>query len=49
GDETVPTVFVGQRALVNPSMDELNEVVREEAPHLFDLAQPAVQGYGSRH
>ena len=49
GDETVPTVFVGQRALVNPNMDELAEVVRREAPHLFDLAQPAVQGYGSRH
>ncbi|OQO92970.1 glutaredoxin domain-containing protein [Saccharomonospora piscinae] len=49
GDEIVPTVFLGERALVNPSMAELTDVVREEAPGLFDLAQPATQGHGSRH
>ncbi|EHK89249.1 glutaredoxin family protein [Saccharomonospora azurea] len=49
GNETVPTVFIGDRALVNPSMDELTAVIEREAPELFDLAQPAAQGHGSRH
>ncbi|MEY7971781.1 glutaredoxin domain-containing protein [Saccharomonospora xinjiangensis] len=51
GDETVPTVFVGDHALVNPSMDELAAVIAREAPELFDLArpsaQPSAQGYGA--
>ncbi|OLT45397.1 hypothetical protein BJF85_19155 [Saccharomonospora sp. CUA-673] len=36
GNETVPTVFVGDRGLVNPSMAELLDVVRSEAPALLD-------------
>lgn len=36
GNETVPTVFIGQRALVNPSIDEVEAVVRAEAPELLE-------------
>ncbi|TKG69899.1 glutaredoxin domain-containing protein [Prauserella endophytica] len=36
GNETVPTVFVGERALVNPSMKELLALVGAEAPHLLE-------------
>ncbi|TWH21298.1 glutaredoxin [Prauserella rugosa] len=36
GNETVPTVFVGERSLVNPSMTELMDAVRAEAPQLLD-------------
>ncbi|MDV6013633.1 NrdH-redoxin [Haloechinothrix sp. LS1_15] len=35
GDETVPTVFVGERAMVNPGARTVLEVVREEAPELL--------------
>lgn len=38
GNETVPTVFVGEHALVNPSANAVLSVVREHAP---DLAPPA--------
>lgn len=48
GNETVPTVFVGERALVNPSMAELTAVIEQEAPELFAWAQPA-DSHGSRH
>lgn len=34
GNETVPTVLVGDRALVNPSMGTLVGVLRDVAPHL---------------
>lgn len=40
GDETVPTVVVGPRALVNPSMGQLLAVVREHAPDLAARATP---------
>ncbi|NIJ09930.1 glutaredoxin [Saccharomonospora amisosensis] len=40
GNETVPTVFVGPVALVNPSMSEVTEAVREHAPHLLETATP---------
>jgi mycoredoxin len=33
GNETVPTVVVAGRALVNPSMRQLIEAVRTYAPH----------------
>jgi mycoredoxin len=33
GNETVPTVVVAGRALVNPSMRQLTEAVRTYAPH----------------
>lgn len=39
GNETVPTVFVGSRALVNPGMREINEAVRAEAPELLEQAE----------
>lgn len=39
GNETVPTVFVGARSLVNPTVDQVESLVRETAPHL--LTAPA--------
>lgn len=39
GNETVPTVFVGERALVNPGMREINDAVRAEAPELLEQAE----------
>ena len=38
GDETVPTVFVGDRALVNPSMRQVRAAVDEHAPQLAEKA-----------
>ncbi|MFF2654846.1 glutaredoxin domain-containing protein [Streptomyces sp. NPDC058045] len=35
GDETVPTVDVAGRALVNPSLRRLLDAVRERVPHLL--------------
>ncbi|MDT0301848.1 glutaredoxin domain-containing protein [Streptomonospora wellingtoniae] len=35
GDETVPTVFVGPAAMVNPHPDEVVRAVRAHAPHLL--------------
>ncbi|MBB3663167.1 MULTISPECIES: glutaredoxin domain-containing protein [Prauserella salsuginis group] len=35
GNETVPTVYVGQHSLVNPSMAQLENLVRTEAPGLL--------------
>jgi len=32
GDETVPTVFVGKRALVNPTVDQVVDAIRAENP-----------------
>lgn len=34
GNETVPTVVVGDLAMVNPSVDRVLEAIRAEAPHL---------------
>lgn len=39
GNETVPTVFVGERALVNPSVKQVTALVRETAPHLLVEAE----------
>jgi mycoredoxin len=36
GNETVPTVVVADRALVNPSKRQLLRVVRANAPHALD-------------
>ncbi|QBI56560.1 glutaredoxin domain-containing protein [Streptomonospora litoralis] len=36
GDETVPTVFVGPAAMVNPHPDEVVAAVRTHAPHLLE-------------
>lgn len=41
GNETVPTVFVGEHALVNPSLKELMAMVRTHAP---ELAPPEPTG-----
>ncbi len=38
GNETVPTVTVAGRAMVNPSKRELLEAVRAYAPHLLSGA-----------
>ncbi|MFF4418392.1 glutaredoxin domain-containing protein [Streptosporangium sp. NPDC001559] len=35
GNETVPTVTVAGKAMVNPSKSRLFEAVREHAPHLM--------------
>ncbi|GIH77809.1 glutaredoxin domain-containing protein [Planobispora longispora] len=35
GNETVPTVTVAGRAMVNPSRRRVLEAVREHAPHLL--------------
>lgn len=40
GNETVPTVFVGPRAMVNPSMGQVLAAVREHAPDLASSATP---------
>ncbi|WP_158889193.1 glutaredoxin domain-containing protein [Amycolatopsis anabasis] len=44
GNETVPTVFVGTHAMVNPSFRQLESAVREHAPALLDAARP-VRGF----
>jgi glutaredoxin-like protein len=36
GNETVPTVFVGPAAMVNPSIDEVLAAVRTHAPELLE-------------
>ena len=35
GNEVVPTVFVGDVAMVNPSIKQLTTVVKDLAPHLL--------------
>lgn len=35
GNETVPTVVAGGKALVNPSGRQVAEALRDEAPHLL--------------
>jgi glutaredoxin len=41
GNETVPTVFVGSHAMVNPSMGQVLAAVRDHAPDLAVGAEPA--------
>ncbi len=38
GNETVPTVVIGDVGLVNPSADELLQVLSAGAPHLLPVA-----------
>lgn len=45
GNETVPTVFVGSRALVNPGMGAINDAVRAEAPELLEQSHHAKPGW----
>ncbi len=40
GNETVPTVFVGRRGMVNPSVDQVEAALREIAPHLLESRAP---------
>jgi glutaredoxin-like protein len=40
GNETVPTVFVGSHAMVNPGMARVLAAVRVHAPQLADGAEP---------
>lgn len=40
GNETVPTVFVGDVALVNPSVAEVRSAVRQEFPDLAPAEEP---------
>lgn len=35
GSETVPTVVVGERTMVNPSGRQVASALRDEAPHLL--------------
>lgn len=39
GNETVPTVVVGDVGLVNPSADQLLQVLDETAPNLLPTAR----------
>ena len=49
GNETVPTVRVGSAAMVNPSLDQVVEALRAEAPHLVpDDYEPQAPGAVSR-
>lgn len=41
GDETVPTVFVGEQALVNPSVRQVVAAIRVADPEYRPAAQPA--------
>jgi mycoredoxin len=44
GNETVPTVFVGERALVNPGFRQVREAVQTYAPHLLQEAAQSADG-----
>lgn len=37
GDETVPTVFIGSKALVNPSARQVVATIKRELPDRVDL------------
>jgi len=41
GDETVPTVVVADRVMVNPSMAQVEDAVRRHAPQLYEGVTPA--------
>lgn len=36
GNETVPTVRIGERSMVNPPASQVAQVLAEVAPHLLD-------------
>ncbi len=44
GNETVPTVVVGEVAMVNPSASQVFEAIRTEAPHLEPDEMPEETG-----
>ncbi len=35
GNETVPTVFIGDHAMVNPSAGQVKKAMKKLAPHLL--------------
>lgn len=39
GNETVPTLRVGGRSMVNPSTEQVLDALRAEAPHLLPAGQ----------
>lgn len=41
GNETVPTIVVGNFGMVNPGMKQIRAAVAEHAPHLLDRAAEA--------
>ncbi|MDZ7883650.1 MAG: glutaredoxin domain-containing protein [Mycobacterium sp.] len=48
GDETVPTVFIGSRALVNPSVKQVVAAVESELPGREADLIPDTQNMGTR-
>ncbi len=44
GNETVPTVVVGEARMVNPSADLVLAAIREHAPHLEPADAPSGAG-----
>lgn len=44
GNETVPTVVVGDHAMVNPSIDHVVAALHEHAPHLVPDEPPERDG-----
>lgn len=44
GNETVPTLVIGEAQLVNPSVDKVLAAVRDQAPHLEPDEPPSEGG-----
>ena len=47
GDETVPTVFVGNRALVNPSVRQVVDAIKAADPDYQPVSTPAAERTGA--
>ena len=47
GDETVPTVFVGNRALVNPSVRQVVDAIKAADPDYQGVSTPAAERTGA--
>ncbi|MGK2928940.1 MAG: glutaredoxin family protein [Acidimicrobiales bacterium] len=48
GHETVPTVVVGDVAMVNPSINDVLAAIRTEVPHLEPAETPDASGFLGR-
>lgn len=46
GNETVPTVFIGERGLVNPSVAQVEATLREVAPEVLADRPPRRRWFG---
>lgn len=44
GDEIVPTVTIGARSMVNPRIDDVVEMLQDDAPHLLPDNYQGPQG-----